>query len=47
LRLLFDEPPLLDADGELHVLSSAELCVRVDPGAIRVGRADGGGRKAE
>ena len=47
LRLHFDTAPLLDADGELHVLESTELCVRVDRGAIRVGRADGGGRIAE
>ena len=38
-RFCFDEPPLLDADGELHVLSSVELTIRVQPSAIRVGTA--------
>jgi diacylglycerol kinase (ATP) len=38
-RICFDQPPLLDADGELHALSSVELTIRVQPGAIRVGTA--------
>jgi diacylglycerol kinase (ATP) len=37
VTLAFDEPPLLDADGELHTISSTELRIRVQPGAIRVG----------
>jgi diacylglycerol kinase (ATP) len=37
LTLRFDEPPLLDADGELHAIESTELHVRVAPAAIRVG----------
>jgi diacylglycerol kinase (ATP) len=37
LKLQFDQPPLLDADGELHLLGSSELRIKVDPGAIRVG----------
>ena len=37
LKLVFDEPPLLDADGELHVLECKELNVRVDPGVLQVG----------
>ena len=37
LTLAFDEPPLLDADGELHTLATRELRIRVDAGAIRVG----------
>jgi len=37
LTIQFTEPPLLDADGELHTLRSTELRVRVDAGAIRVG----------
>ncbi len=41
LTMQFDEAPLLDADGELHVLGCTELRVRVDPGAIRVGIAEG------
>jgi diacylglycerol kinase (ATP) len=47
LRLLLDTSPLLDADGELHVLGSSELRIRVDPGAVRVGMAEGGGRMSE
>jgi diacylglycerol kinase family enzyme len=39
VRIHFDRPPLLDADGELHELSSTELRIRVVPGAIRVGIA--------
>jgi diacylglycerol kinase (ATP) len=39
VRIHFDQPPLLDADGELHELSSTELRIRVAPGAIRVGIA--------
>jgi diacylglycerol kinase (ATP) len=39
VRIHFDRPPLLDADGELHELSSTELRIRVAPGAIRVGIA--------
>jgi diacylglycerol kinase (ATP) len=41
LTMQFDEAPLLDADGELHVLGCTELRVRVDPGAIRVGMSEG------
>ena len=37
VRLFFDEPPLLDADGELHQIGSNELLIRVSAGAIRVG----------
>lgn len=37
VRLHFDEPPLLDADGELHALELTELQIRVQAGAIRVG----------
>jgi diacylglycerol kinase (ATP) len=37
----FDDPPFLDADGELHRLTSSELVIRVQPGAIRVGTAEG------
>jgi diacylglycerol kinase (ATP) len=33
----FDEPPFLDADGELHALTTTELRIHVQPGAIRVG----------
>jgi diacylglycerol kinase (ATP) len=33
----FDEPPLLDTDGELHQIGSTDLRVRVQAGAIRVG----------
>jgi diacylglycerol kinase (ATP) len=33
----FEEPPFLDADGELHVVNTRELRIRVQPGAIRVG----------
>ncbi len=33
----FDRPPLLDADGELHVLATRELRLRVQPFAIRIG----------
>jgi diacylglycerol kinase (ATP) len=47
VTLRFDEPPLLDADGELHTLASNELRVRVDPGAIRVGMAEGEGRMSD
>jgi len=39
VRLHFEEPPVLDADGELHEVSSTELRIRVAPGAIRVGTA--------
>ena len=39
VRLFFEIPPLLDADGELHELSATELRIRVAPGAIRVGTA--------
>ena len=39
LTLRFDEPPLLDADGELHQPGSTELRIRVQPGAIRVATA--------
>jgi diacylglycerol kinase (ATP) len=42
LTLRFDEPPMLDADGELHAIPSTELRIRVEPGAIRVGTGDGG-----
>ncbi len=42
LMLRFDEPPLLDADGELHLLSSTELLIRTQPEAIRVGTHDDG-----
>lgn len=38
VTLRFDEPPFLDADGELHTLTSTELVVRVAEGAISVGR---------
>lgn len=44
LTLNFEEAPLLDADGELHAIASKELRIRVDPGAIRAGIADVGGR---
>ena len=37
LTLRFDEPLLLDVDGELHAIESTELHVRVAPAAIRVG----------
>jgi diacylglycerol kinase (ATP) len=37
LTLRFDETPLIDADGELHRLTSSQLLIRVAPGAIRVG----------
>jgi len=37
VTLRFDQPPLLDVDGELHTLQSKDLRIRVDPGAIRVG----------
>lgn len=37
LTLNFEEAPLLDADGELHRLTSSQLLIRVAPGAIRVG----------
>jgi YegS/Rv2252/BmrU family lipid kinase len=40
VTLRFDEAPVLDADGELNRLASNELRLRVEPGAIRVGRAD-------
>lgn len=33
----FDQSPLLDADGELHTLTTKELRLRVQPSAIRVG----------
>lgn len=39
--LRFDEPPFLDADGELYSLTSTELVIRVQSGAIRVGVAEG------
>jgi diacylglycerol kinase (ATP) len=41
VTLRFDEPQLLDADGELHSLGSTELRIRVQPGTIRVGTGDG------
>ena len=37
VTIRFEQPPLLDADGELHQVASTELKVRVQPGAIRVG----------
>lgn len=37
VTMFFENPPLLDADGELHALSSTELRIRVAAGAIRVG----------
>lgn len=37
VTLRFDEAPWLDADGELHRLTSEQLLIRVAPGAIRVG----------
>jgi hypothetical protein len=37
VTLRFDEPPLLDADGELHSPGTGELRIRVQAGAIRVG----------
>jgi diacylglycerol kinase (ATP) len=37
VRFFFDEPPLLDADGELHQIATNELLIRVSAGAIRVG----------
>ena len=37
MTVRFVEPPLLDADGELHQLASTELRVRVQVGAVRVG----------
>ena len=37
VTMFFENPPLIDADGELHVLSSTELRIRVAAGAIRVG----------
>jgi diacylglycerol kinase (ATP) len=37
VRLFFEVPPLLDADGELHQIGSNELIIRVSAGAIRVG----------
>jgi diacylglycerol kinase (ATP) len=40
VTLRFAEPPMLDADGELHSLGSIELRIRVQPGAIRVGTGD-------
>lgn len=39
VRLLFEEAPLLDADGELHTMTSTELQIRVQRDAIRVGTA--------
>lgn len=38
VTIRFETTPLLDADGELHSISSQELRLRVQPGAIRVGR---------
>lgn len=43
LTLGFEEVPLLDADGELHRLTSRQLVIRVAPGAIRVGIREGHG----
>ena len=37
VRLAFDGPPLLDADGELHRMSSDVIALRADPGRLRVG----------
>jgi diacylglycerol kinase (ATP) len=37
----FEAPPLLDADGELHQIGSAELRIRVQTAALRVGIRDG------
>ena len=39
VSMYFEAPPLLDADGELHVLESTELVIHVAPGAVRVGTA--------
>jgi diacylglycerol kinase (ATP) len=39
VTMRFDVRPLLDADGDLHTLSSPELRLRVQPGAIRMGTA--------
>ena len=41
VMLRFDQPALLDADGELHWFPSTELRIRVQPGAIRVGTRGG------
>ena len=38
VTLRFDQPVLLDADGELHEMPS-QVLIRVQPGAIRVGTA--------
>jgi diacylglycerol kinase (ATP) len=44
VRIHADDPPLFDADGELHRAVEPTLDLRVLPGAIRVGvPADGGG----
>ena len=41
VRLFFEDPPLLDADGELHQIAATELQIRISAGAIRVGTGDG------
>jgi diacylglycerol kinase (ATP) len=38
----FEEPPFLDADGELHVVTTNEFRIRVQRGAIRVGTREAG-----
>lgn len=43
LRLEFDAPPLLDADGELHQVASTGMDLGVLPGALRVGIDTGDG----
>lgn len=43
VRVHFDEAPFLDADGELHRLTSSELKIRVAHGALRIGTAYVGG----
>lgn len=42
VTLRFDQPALLDADGELHTMPT-EVRIRVQPGAIRVATGDGTG----
>jgi diacylglycerol kinase (ATP) len=37
LTMCFDKAPLLDADGELHLLESNELRLRIQAGALNVG----------
>lgn len=46
IRLHFDAPPLLDADGELHRSEEATLDLRVLPGALRVGVPQSGTARA-